>query len=361
MTIGVVGGGQLGRMIALAAAPLGIRCRFLEPGAGPPVAGLGEHIAAPYDEKDALDRFAEGLALVTYEFENVPVASAERLAARLAVYPPPRALQTAQDRLLEKDLARRLGIPTPPHRAVDDRVGLDAALAEIGLPAVLKTRRLGYDGKGQAVLRAPGDVEAAWAAIGGVPLILEGFVGFERELSVLSARGRGGETAFYPLVENRHREGILRVSRAPAPGVTPALQAEAEAYARAVMTELDYVGVVALELFEAGGRLLFNEMAPRVHNSGHWTIEGAETSQFENHVRAVAGLPLGATAMRGQAAMANLIGTVPDPARVLAIPGAHLHLYGKAPRRGRKLGHVTVRGEDAAGVQGRLDQVLRLL
>lgn len=361
MKVGVIGGGQLGRMLALAAAPLGIRCLCLDPARDAPVSGLCEHIVAAYDDADGLDRLARGVGAVTYEFENVPVASARALAARVPVLPPPAALEAAQDRLLEKNLAQRLGIPTPAYRAVDDRRSLDAAVAAIGLPAVLKTRRLGYDGKGQAVLRGAGDVEVAWAALGGAPLILEGFVAFARELSVLGVRGKDGATAFYPLVENHHREGILRLSRAPAPGLTPALQEEAEAYCRAMLAELDYVGVLALELFETGGRLVFNEMAPRVHNSGHWSIEGAETSQFENHIRAVAGLPLGSTAPRGHAAMVNLIGTLPEPAAVLAVPGAHLHLYDKSPRPGRKLGHVTLRGDGPAEVERRLEHALRLL
>jgi 5-(carboxyamino)imidazole ribonucleotide synthase len=352
--IGVVGGGQLGRMLALAAVPLGIRCRFLEPAAEAPVSGLGEQIVAAYDDPAALDRLADGVELVTYEFENVPVDAARRLCAHVPVYPPPRALAVAQDRLAEKDLARRLGVPTPPYRAVDDRASLEAAVAAVGLPAVLKTRRLGYDGKGQAVLRAPADIEPAWAALGGAPLILEGFVDFQRELSVLAVRGRDGSTAFYPLVENHHRGGILRLSLAPAPDLPPRLQAEAEDHARAVLAELGYVGVLAIELFEVDGHLVFNEMAPRVHNSGHWTIEGAETSQFENHVRAVAGLPLGSTAPRGHAGMINLIGALPEPEAVLAVPGAHLHLYDKTARPGRKLGHVTLRCDDAAELMRQL-------
>jgi 5-(carboxyamino)imidazole ribonucleotide synthase len=348
MKIGVIGGGQLGRMMALAAVPLGVRCRFLDPAPEAPVSGLGEQVVGAYDDAAALERLADGVELVTYEFENVPVAAARRLAARLPVLPPPEALEIAQDRLFEKSLARSLGIPTPPFAAVDDRAALDAAVARIGLPAVLKTRRLGYDGKGQAVLRSAADVDSAWAALGGVPLILEGFVDFQRELSVLAVRGRDGESAFYPVVENHHLAGILRLSLAPAPNLTPELQAEAEGCARALLGKLSYVGVLAIELFESRGHLLFNEMAPRVHNSGHWTIEGAETSQFENHIRAVAGLPLGITAPRGHSAMLNLIGTAPPAEQVLAIPGAHLHLYDKAPRPGRKLGHITLRCDDPA-------------
>jgi 5-(carboxyamino)imidazole ribonucleotide synthase len=236
----------------------------------------------------------------------------------------------------------------PPWRPVASLAELGRAVAELGCPAVLKTRRLGYDGKGQEVIREPGGVEAAWARLGGAPLLLEAFVRFDRELSILAVRGRDGATACYPLVENLHAGGILRRSLAPAPGVSAALQAEAESQARRVLDALAYVGVLAIELFQVGDRLLANEMAPRVHNSGHWTIEGAETSQFENHLRAVARLPLGSTAPRGASAMLNLIGDVPDASAILAIPGAHLHLYGKASRPGRKLGHVTLTATEAA-------------
>jgi 5-(carboxyamino)imidazole ribonucleotide synthase len=381
-TIGILGGGQLGRMLALAGYPLGLRFRFLEPAADAPAGPLAEHRQAGYDDDAALDRFAAEVDLVTYEFENVPVAAAARLAGRVPIYPPPAALDAAQDRLAEKSFFQSLGIPTPPFAPVASRAGLDAALARIGLPAVLKTRRLGYDGKGQFVLRQPGDAEPAWAALGGTPLILEGFVGFERELSILAARGRDGQVAFYPLVENQHRDGILRLSLAPAPGITAQLQAEAERIAARALDALDYVGVLAIELFELAGdggwgmedrkatsihslspipHLLVNEMAPRVHNSGHWTIEGAETSQFEQHLRAILGLPLGSPAPRGASAMVNLIGGWPAPEAVLAVPGAHLHLYGKAPRAGRKLGHITLRADDAAQLEPQLGQLQELV
>ncbi len=344
-TIGILGGGQLGRMLALAGYPLGLRFRFFEPAEHAPAGQLAEHARGEYADLAALDRFADNLALVSYEFENVPLAAARHLAERVLVFPPPQALAAAQDRLAEKRFFQQLGAATPPFAPVDTRADLDAALARIGLPAVLKTRRFGYDGKGQALLRDRAGVEAAWAELGGQPLILEGFVAFERELSLLAARGRDGRVACYPLVENLHRDGILRRSIAPAPGLARALQSQAEQLAASALAALDYVGLLAIELFEAGGQLLVNEMAPRVHNSGHWTIEGAETSQFEQHLRAALGLPLGATAVRGQAAMLNLIGELPDPAAVLAIPGAHLHLYGKAPRPGRKVGHITLRAD----------------
>jgi 5-(carboxyamino)imidazole ribonucleotide synthase len=278
-----------------------------------------------------------------------------RLAETRAVCPPPRALGVSQDRRFEKQCFARLGIPTAQNAAVRGEAEVRHALDAIGLPAVLKTRRLGYDGRGQRVLRAALDVSPAVAALGDVPLLLEAMVPFRRELSVIAARSRAGEIACYPLIENHHADGILRLSLAPAPGVTAALSERAERYARAVLEDLDYAGVLAIELFEAGGELLANEMAPRVHNSGHWTIEGAETSQFENHLRAIAGLPLGATAPRGVSAMVNLIGTLPDTAPVLKVPGAHLHLYGKSPRAGRKLGHITLRADDRAALDRGLE------
>ncbi len=360
MTVGVVGGGQLGWMLGRAGDPLGLRCRFLDPAPDAPAGRAGELVIGAYDDPGALDRFAAGLAVATYEFENVPVAAARRLAERVPVRPPPPALATAQDRVAEKTFFESVGIPVAPWRPVDRLEDLRAAVAELGCPAVLKTRRLGYDGKGQAVLRAPEDVAEAWGRLGGVPLVLEAFVRFRRELSVLAVRGRDGATACYPLVENAHVEGILRRSRAPAPGAA-ARQGEAEAYARRALAALDYVGVLAIELFDTDGPLLANEMAPRVHNSGHWTIEGAETSQFENHLRAVAGLPLGSTAPRGASLMLNLIGAVPDPAAVLGIPGAHFHLYGKAPRPGRKLGHVTLRADAPEGLDALGRELERLL
>jgi len=359
-TVGILGGGQLARMLALAGRPLEVGCRVLDPEAGPPAAPVATCVAGSYEDAAALDRFAEGLDVVTYEFENVPVASAERLARRHPVLPPPGALAVAQDRLEEKAFFTRLGIETPAYAAVGGRAELEAAVAKIGLPAVLKTRRLGYDGKGQIVLRAPADVGPAWTAMDGAPGILEAFVRFDRELSILAVRGRSGEERFYPLIENHHHDGILRLSLAPAPALDPALQASGEAIARRVLEALGYTGVLAIELFQVGPRLLANEMAPRVHNSGHWTIEGAETSQFENHLRAILGWPLGPTAARGFAAMVNLIGALPDPTAVAAVGGAHLHLYGKAPRPGRKLGHVTVRADDRAALDAVVARVRAL-
>ena len=302
-------------MLALAGIPLGLSFRFLDPSPDAPAAEVGELLVGAYDDPELLDRLADGAAAVTYEFENVPVAAAERVGA----IPAPAALEASQDRLVEKQLFRRLGIPTAP---IDDEV--------TRFPALLKTRRLGYDGKGQRLVETrPGSDPGQ---------VLEELVPFERELSLLAVRGRDGDTRFYPLVENVHEGGILRTSRAPA---LDAPQAEAEEYAAKLLDELGYVGVLALELFDAGGRLLASEFAPRVHNTGHWTIEGAATSQFENHLRAVLGLPLGSTESR-PSVMLNLIGTTPSAADVLAVPGAHLHLYGKEPRPDRKLGHITL-------------------
>jgi 5-(carboxyamino)imidazole ribonucleotide synthase len=381
-TVGILGGGQLGRMLALAGYPLGLRFRFLDPAPDAPAGHMAKHIHAGYADAATLEQFSAGVGAVTYEFENVPVAAARFLAERVPVYPPPTALEAAQDRLAEKTFFQQLGIATAPFAPVDSQADLEAALAQIGLPAVLKTRRLGYDGKGQVILRELADSAAAWADLGGAPLILEGWVPFARELSILAARGRSGDIVCFPLVDNHHREGILRLSLAPAPGATPALQSAAEQIAARALAALDYVGVLAIELFEVMGdrsweigdsdneppqlpppnsQLLVNEMAPRVHNSGHWTIEGAETSQFEQHLRAILGLPLGATTARGYSAMANLIGALPDPAAVLAIPGAHLHLYGKQPRPGRKVGHITLRAESEDALLARLEQIQRII
>jgi 5-(carboxyamino)imidazole ribonucleotide synthase len=343
MKIGVLGGGQLGQMMALAGYPLGLRLRFLDRAADAPAGQVAECITAPFEDEVALSRFAAGLDAVTYEFENVPASAASFLADRVPSFaPPPGALALAQDRFTQKQLFQRLGIPTATFAPIATGAEIEPALALTGLPAVLKTRRWGYDGKGQIVLRSPEEIEKSWQELSGLPLIAESFVQFERELSLVAARSVTGETAFYPLTENHHRKGILRLSSAPASRILGGEQESAEQYARRVFAELDYAGVLTIEFFWCRGSLLANEMATRVHNSGHWTIEGAETSQFENHLRAVAGLPLGSTASRGRSVMVNFIGVVPDTAALLAIPGIHIHLYGKSPRPGRKLGHATL-------------------
>jgi 5-(carboxyamino)imidazole ribonucleotide synthase len=359
--VGVLGGGQLGRMLALAGYPLGLRFRFLETSADAPVAEVGELIAGSYDDPALLERFAESLAVATYEFENVPVTAARWLADRVPLSPPAEALEIAQDRLAEKLFFQSLGIPTPAFAAVDTKADLTTAIGQVELPAMLKTRRLGYDGKGQFTLHKPDNAMRAWEVLGGVPLLLERFVPFEWEVSILAVRGRTGDSAFYPLVEDHHQQGILRLSLAPAPRATPELQARAEAYATRVLDKLDYAGMLALEFFQLGGELLANEMAPRVHNSGHWTIEGAETSQFENHLRAILGLPLGPTAARGHSAMMNLIGMIPERRDILSVKDARLHLYGKPVRLGRKLGHITIVGDTVEDREARLAELARVV
>jgi 5-(carboxyamino)imidazole ribonucleotide synthase len=364
--IAVLGGGQLGRMLGLAGIPLGLRFRFLDPVADAPAAAVGDLVVGALGDEGALAEVARGAGVVTYEWEGVPASAAELLARSAPVRPGARSLEVSQDRLTEKETFRRLGIGTPSFAPVDDRASFDEAVAAVrGLPAVLKTRRGGYDGKGQWLLRGPGDVDAAWRGVEAqhvdAPLIVESLVPFDRELSIIAVRGVDGTVACWPLVENRHDGGILRVSRAPAPSVERGLQARAEAIATSVLEDLDHVGVLTVELFDVGEELLANEIAPRVHNSGHWTIEGAVTSQFENHLRAVAGWPLGATTTLGPSAMVNCIGVMPEPAAVLAVPGAHLHDYGKSPRRGRKLGHVTVTATDDAELDTRLEAVLPLI
>jgi 5-(carboxyamino)imidazole ribonucleotide synthase len=355
----VLGAGQLGRMLALAGIPLGCSFVFVDPSAGAPAGVVGKQLVCEYTDPVGQAALA-ACDVVTYEFESVPVEAAEALAAHVPVFPPPKALRVAQDRFLEKSCFRELGIGSAPFEAVDNPAELARALEKVGMPAVLKTRRLGYDGKGQFVLRHETDVKAAWAAVGGAPSILEGFVRFERELSLLSVRSRDGQTVFYPLVENHHEQGILRKTVAPAARVSDRLQRAAEGYAARILERLDYVGVLALELFQVGETLLANEIAPRVHNSGHFSIEGSRTSQFENHLRAILGLPLGDPAALGPSCMLNLVGTLPSSAEVLAIPDAHLHLYGKSPRPGRKVGHITVRAATESELEARVSALLAL-
>jgi 5-(carboxyamino)imidazole ribonucleotide synthase len=341
-------------MLGLAGIPLGQDFTFLEPSPDPPARAVGEVIGAPYDDEGALDVLAARCDVVTYEFENVPVAAARRVAERVQVLPGPRALEVAQDRLAEKSLFARIGIPTARYAPAGSPEELDAALGRIGAPAVVKTRREGYDGKGQMTVSGPTDSGDSWSALGEVPLVVEERVEFDREVSMLAVRSSAGGTAFYPLVENLHRDGILRVSSAPARGMRPGLQADAERYASALLDHLDYAGVLAIEFFERNGGLLANEIAPRVHNSGHWTIEGAVCSQFENHLRGVLGLPLGSTASAGESVMVNLIGSVPPLPDLLRLRGAHVHLYDKGARPGRKLGHVTLVDADPADVEAAL-------
>lgn len=347
MIVGIIGGGQLARMLALAGHPLGIRCLFLDPSPTACARSVGELVLGDYDDPRLLDQIAARAQVVTYEFENVPASSLRYLAPRIPVRPGPEALEMARDRWHEKQLFTELGIPTPAFVAVDSLEDLKAAIETVGLPAVLKTRTLGYDGKGQRVIEAASGLEEAYAAVHGVPLILEAWVPFQREVSVIAVRGLTGETRFYPLSENLHKGGVLvqSISRDQ-----DSMTAVARDYIGRLLDRLHYVGVLALEFFQAGDRLLANEMAPRVHNSGHWTIEGAETSQFENHMRAILGLPLGGTEAVAHSAMVNFTGYLPGVEELLSVPKVHLHAYGKEPRPGRKLGHATVRADDEAGV-----------
>ena len=359
--IGIVGGGQLGRMLGLGGIPLGLSFRFVDTGADSPAAAVGEVLAGRLDDPQLLRQLARGSDVLSFDWENASVAALERatrgLRARIA--PPLRALAVGQDRLLEKRLFGKLGIPTTRHAAVGTLAQLRRAVARIGLPGLLKTRCLGYDGKGQAVINSAADIPAAFRALEGAPLLYEEFVPFEAEVSALGARALDGREAIYPLTRNWHQHGILRLSLAPWEDAS--LLRQATRHLRAVLAELDYVGLLAIEFFVRKGRLYANELAPRVHNSGHWTIEGAGTSQFENHVRAIAGLPLGSVAVRGHSAMVNLIGRMPPRQELLAVPGLHLHDYGKAPRPGRKLGHCTLVSATAAERNRRTRALLQAL
>jgi 5-(carboxyamino)imidazole ribonucleotide synthase len=346
-TIGILGGGQLGRMLALAAARLGLRCQVFSPDPDSPAFDVVLHATcAEYADVEALELFANDVDVVTYEFENVPAAAAMVLAAKRPVLPGRSALETTQDRLTEKDFVTSLGIRTASYADVSSVASLREAIMRIGLPAVLKTRRFGYDGKGQTLIRKADDLERVWAELGTKSAILEAFVPFEREISVVAARGADGQVECFDVTENEHRDHILKVSRAPA-AIPDALADQARAIAEQIATALDYVGVLAVEMFvvagDEGPGVLVNEIAPRVHNSGHWTLDGASISQFEQHIRAIAGWPLGTPVRHGMVTMTNLIGDeINDYEQWLTVPGATVHLYGKgAPRPGRKMGHVT--------------------
>lgn len=361
MKLGIVGAGQLGRMMALAGYPLGLEFLFLDRDANTPGGQVAPIVTGELSDRQLLGRLTGSCDVVTFDWENIPVEALENLPGKARIAPPLRALSAAQDRLSEKRTFELLGIPTTRYATVDSRATLETAVKTIGLPGVLKTRRLGYDGKGQYVLRKPADLDAAWAALGKAPLLYENLVPFDKEVSIIAVRGLDGDIAFYPLNLNVHREGILRLTRAPF--VNAGLTRQAQRAARRLLEHFDYVGVLTIEFFVARGKLIANEMAPRVHNSGHWTIEGADTSQFENHVRAISGLPLGSTRARGHSAMINLIGELPGRDRLLAEPGLHWHDYGKSPRPGRKLGHITLvensagqRDRKAFSVLGRVDR-----
>ncbi len=357
MRVGVLGAGQLARMIALAGVPLGLDFIFLDPAADACANRLGESLVGDYNDPKLLAQLAQRADVVTYEFENVPAEVAEFLASHTQVHPSPKALAVAQDRLIEKTFFHDIDIPTPAYAAVDSLESLEQAMVGIGYPAILKSRTQGYDGKGQSMLKSADDLSSAWELLQGVPAVVEAFVPFNREVSIIAVRNVSGEIVFYPLSENLHRGGILRVSECRA---DDAMQQQAESYVSRLLEALDYVGVLALELFEVDGKLVANEFAPRVHNSGHWTIEGAETSQFENHLRAILDLPLGSTEPVGQAAMVNFIGGLPKTDELLKIPHAHLHLYDKSPRKGRKVAHATVRAKNQQQLSERVNNLIRL-
>jgi 5-(carboxyamino)imidazole ribonucleotide synthase len=354
MKLAVLGGGQLGRMLGLAGIPLGVEFRFLDPSGTAGAAAVGELVLGALSDRTAVAAVARGCDAITYEWEGVPATALADVVATHEVAPGPRPLAISQDRVAEKSLCSDLGLGTAAWRTADTLGELVSAVRELGVPVIAKTRRGGYDGKGQATITVPDLAEAAWNALGAAgDLIVEETVAFRRELSVLACRGRDGASVVWPVPANRHAGGILRESRVPA--ADAATQAAAEAIARRMLDALDYVGVICIELFDTGEVLLVNEFAPRVHNSGHWTIEGATTSQFENHVRAVLGLPLGAAELRdGPVAMLNCVGRLPDLATILSIPGAHFHDYGKASRTGRKVGHVTVVAPDEETLEVRL-------
>ena len=349
-TMGILGAGQLGRMLALAGYPLGMRFRLLDPTSDPSAGALAKHLPFDYADKSALEQFASGLDVITYEFENVPVQAARHLEKFVPVYPPPMALEKAQDRFVEKTFFCGLGIPTPGFTTGLVKEEFDG----VGFPALLKTRRMGYDGKGQIIVHSQFELSAELASKESDDFILEEFTPFDRELSIIGVRNKAGEVRFYPLVENQHQDGILRLSIVTG-NISSGLQQQAEEYCETVMSALNYVGVLAIEFFEKDGRLVANEMAPRVHNSGHWTIEGSVTSQFENHIRAVSDAPLGSTEMLGVCAMVNIVGDLPDVKSILSIDGAHLHLYDKAPRPRRKIGHITLVEKDVETLQRKLD------
>ena len=347
-TIGILGGGQLGRMLALAAARLGLRSQVFSPDPESPAFDVVLNAAcAEFADVEALELFANDVDVITYEFENVPSATAMILAARRPVLPNRKILETTQDRLAEKDFVKRLGIDTADYADVSSPATLRAAISHIGLPAVLKTRRFGYDGKGQALIREGDNTDRIWADLGTKSAILEAFIPFEREISVIAARSASGEVECFDITENEHRDHILKTSRAPA-AIPDGLAEQAREVAEKIANALDYVGVLAVEMFvlvdDAGAKILVNEIAPRVHNSGHWTLDGASISQFEQHIRAIAGWPLGKPVRYGPVTMTNLIGDeILQYEQWLTVPGATVHIYGKgSPRPGRKMGHVTL-------------------
>ncbi len=343
MRIGIIGAGQLGQMLGFAARDLDIEVRFIDPTDNPPAAQCGKVIQSPFDDPVALIALADTCDVITYEFENIPVTALQLIENIVPIYPPAAALKHSQDRLDEKKLFAELGIPLPGYHAIGTREDIDEAAARLGLPMVIKTRRFGYDGKGQFVVRTADELDQAWDELGGQALIAEQWIRFDYEVSCIGVRSIRGEVAMYPLARNIHRDGILRSSSSPFDAAK--LTEKASEYVNRLLQHLDYVGVIALELFVSGDELLANEFAPRVHNSGHWSIEGSETSQFENHLRAILDLPLGPTTGVGFAGMVNLIGEISAATRAQGV--GELHDYGKTAREGRKLGHITVVADTA--------------
>jgi len=359
MSIGIIGAGQLGRMMALAGYPLGLRFTFLDQTDDTPGAQVGEIILGNFMEQADIRRLADKVDLLTYDVENVPVEALQAAANGTPIHPSPKLLGSAQDRLLEKQAFAHHDIETAPYRTVDSLDDLKAAIQALGMPAVLKRRRMGYDGRGQYFIRQPEDIDAAWDALAGADLILEGFVAFDREVSLIGVRNISGDTAFYPLTENSHEDGILRLSVAgPVEGE---LQSKAEAQMASLMSATDYAGILTIEYFEKDGQLIANEMAPRVHNSGHWTIEGAATSQFENHLRGILDLPLGDTSPRGHVAMINCLGNMPPLADCIRHSDVHYHDYGKSPRPRRKLGHLTALRPDRHSLDAVVKELLNIV
>jgi 5-(carboxyamino)imidazole ribonucleotide synthase len=358
MKVGVLGAGQLGRMLALAGIPMNVEFVLLDPAKDACGQLLGEFINAPFDDETALQKFVDQVDVVTVEFEHISVKSLEWLGQRVPVYPPPVAVATAQDRLLEKQMFARLGIPTADYKAIDQMDEFIAYCSSRSQQLIAKSRRAGYDGKGQARINADTDLRAAWQELAGVAIIVEDMIDFDREVSIIAVRDRNGETRFYPLCENTHTGGILHCTKVR---LNDPMQQQAEDYIQRVMDELDYVGVLTFEYFNCGDQLIANEFAPRVHNSGHWTIEGADTSQFENHVRAICGLSLGSTETLGPVAMINIVGEMPPRDAVLAVEGAHWHDYGKESRAGRKLGHITLRANNQQQLDEQLTRIEDLL
>jgi len=358
LRIGILGGGQLGRMLGLAGIPLGFRFLFLDAAPDACAAVTGDLLEAGFDDREAALELGRQVDVATFDFENVPESSARALSELCPLYPGSNALGASQDRLVEKDLLVSLGARVPLYHEVSSRTDLLDGLERLGYPAVLKTRRFGYDGKGQAVLRDAEDLERAWQKLGDSPLILEAFVPFEAECSLIGVRARDGDTRFWPLTGNVHLDGILALSKPG--GFEAGLQAAAERIMTGLMDHLDYTGVLTIEFFLHDGELLFNEFAPRVHNSGHWTIDGAETSQFENHLRAISGLPLGATGLAAPSLMFNWIGQMPPLAGAMEIPGLHWHDYGKQPRPGRKIGHATLTAPSDEALWERAERLARI-